>query len=58
MLSFVSRNSEEEHMAKMTEEQFLAKLKALQKVKGMSDIERLLDTYYGGRTQQQGRRGR
>jgi hypothetical protein len=43
---------------KMTEERFLEKLKALQKVKGLSDLERLLSKYYGEKTQQHGRRGR
>jgi hypothetical protein len=43
---------------KMTEEQFLKKLKELQKVKGLSDLERLLATYYGEKTQQRGGRGR
>jgi hypothetical protein len=43
---------------KMTEEQFLQKLKALQKVKGLSALERLLDIYYGEKAQQHGRRGR
>jgi hypothetical protein len=43
---------------KMTEEQFLKKLKALQKEKGSSALIRLLDLYYGEKSQQHGRRGR
>ncbi len=43
---------------KMTEEQFLQKLKALKDVKGLSDLERLLDIYYHGERTQQSRRGR
>jgi hypothetical protein len=43
---------------KMTEEQYLQKLKALQKQKGLSAFERLLNAYYGPKTQQQqNRRG-
>jgi hypothetical protein len=43
---------------KMTEERFLEKLRALQKVKGLTELERLLASYYGEKTQQYGRRGR
>jgi hypothetical protein len=42
---------------RMTEEQFLQKLKAIKNAKGLSDLERLLDKHFGEKTQQK-RRGR